>query len=193
MRYRDLSTRTLGGVTMRHMLLITAMLASPLALGSVGEAQDRQTGAPVTGAGGLRTYEGTFDAGAGVSGSIKLFADFATRTMRADLTIPSLPSDGVMMPPNHFTPSGAILANKDGPPSYSLTQGAAYSPEPQGARRTQKHQSGSSYILLTGSFWGPGSDALDTSGSFAANFCVPETQCKEVSSVAGTYSATALK
>jgi hypothetical protein len=178
---------------MRHMLLITAMIASPFAVGSMGAAQDRPASAPVSGSSNLRTYEGTFNFGPGVSGSIKLFADFKSRTMRADLTIPPLQSDGVTMPPEHFTPSGPIIANKDGPASYSLTEGAAYSPEPQAVRRTLKRQSGSPYILLTGSFWGPGADALDTSGSFAANFCVPETQCKEISSVAGTYSATAIK
>jgi hypothetical protein len=178
---------------MRQILLTTTILGLPFALGAAVEAQDIRMGTPLSSNdvpnGGLRTYQGTFDLGSGVTGIIKLFADFKSRSMSADLTIPPLRSDGAVSSPENYAPSGPI--SKDAPVSYTLTQGTAYSPEPQGTRHDR--QSRSAHILLTGSFWGPGASTRETSGTFVASFCVPETNCRETSSVAGTYSASAIR
>ena len=159
---------------MRQIFLVPALIGLQFALGSMAGAQDIQS-----------TYEGTFDLGLGVTGIIKLFADLKSSSMRADLTIP--PSDGTLSP-EHFTPSGLI--SKDAPRVYELTQGTAYSPELKGTRTTHSRPSRSPYILLTGSFWDHSSGG-DTSGSFTANFCVPDTHCSEMISVAGTFAASA--
>jgi hypothetical protein len=167
----------------RQMLLATATIIG-LQFALSCEAQDIES-PPVS------IYEGTFE-GPSITGSIKLFADFKARSISADMMIPSFQFGSVTLPPEHFRPSGPII-DKDGPASYTLTQGVAYSPEPQAARKTQKRQSHSPYILLTGSFWGPGASTRETSGTFVATFCVPETHCSEMSSVAGTYSARAIR
>jgi hypothetical protein len=171
---------------MRQMLLATSIIAgSQFALGAGVGAQNADIDTP------LRTYEGTFESAPGVTGIIKLIADFKSRSISADLAIPSPQSGAGMLPPESFRPSGLI--SKDEPTSYMLTQGAAFSAEPSHAQRTER-QPHSSYILLTGSFWRiPGAGTRETSGTFVANFCVPETHCREMSSVAGTYSARAIR
>ena len=180
---------------MRQILLATAIIGLQFALGAVVEAQDTRTGAPLSRnnvpSEGLRTYQGTFDLGSGVTGTIKLFADFKSLSISADLTIPSLRFDGAVSSPENYAPSDLI--SKDAPASYMLTKGTAFSPEPQGTRRTHDRPARSPYILLTGSFWGPGASTRETSGTFVASFCVPETNCSERSSVAGTYSARAIR
>jgi hypothetical protein len=166
---------------MRQVLFATAtIIVLQFALNC--EAQDIES-PPV------RIYEGMFE-GPSITGSIKLFADFKARSISADFTIPSLPSGVAISPAENFTPSGPI--SKEEPASYTLIQGTAYSAAPQ-AQRTQRRQSHSPYILLTGSFWGPGASTRETSGTFVATFCVPETHCAEMSSVAGTYSARAIR
>jgi hypothetical protein len=169
-----------------------AIIGSQFAV--VAEAEDIQMSAPLRSenvpSGGPRSYEGTFDLGQGVTGVIRLFADITSRSMKADLTIPSLRFGGAISQPERFTPSGPI--SKDEPVVYELTQGTAFSPEPEGTRGTHSRPARSPHILLTGSFWGRSSGG-DTSGSFTANFCVPDTHCSEINSVAGTYWARATK
>lgn len=174
---------------MRKILLATAMAGSLLVLGSPVKAEDFSVNTPfVTGNHlphkGVAVYDGTYALSggyAGVTGAVQITVDFAALDISADLTIPSLGTGGATSPPEHYTPSGVISLNGKKAASYTLTEGVSFS-------------SDMPFISMSGTF--SGSNARNTTGSFQANFCVPEPDCSSpyvVRSVTGTFSATSHK
>jgi hypothetical protein len=171
---------------MRKTLLATAITGSLLVLGSPIKADDFSINAAPTGGDdlpkkGTATYSGTFALSgvwAGVAGPIELYVDFATGTVIADLTIPSLGQGAVASTPEHYTPEGDITLNgKKAEASYVLTEGVSFSAD-------------SPFIAVSGSFSGP--HGRNTAGSFDANFCYEacSTGVYVVRSISGTFSAT---
>jgi hypothetical protein len=171
---------------MRKALLATAMIVSLLFGSPVGAQDFTVTGSLTDSASlpkkGAFTYTGTFEltsgAGTGLTGPVQVSVDFATGNVSADLTIPQIGSGQLgTSPPIPYTPTG-VISGKNKKASYDLTQGVSFSQfDP--------------YIALSGSFLGP--RAASTTGTFNANFCVPEPDCNSpyvVRSVSGTFTAT---
>jgi hypothetical protein len=168
---------------MRKTLLATVIVS--LMFGSSVSAQDFTINAPLSNSANLpkqgsATYHGTYELSGvwtGITGDVQVTVDFTTGNVSADLTIPPLGSGNATSPSEHYTPSG-IISGKGKHAGYTLTQGVSLSADMP-------------FISMSGTFFGP--RALNTLGTFDANFCVPEPDCSSpfvVRSVTGTFSAT---
>jgi hypothetical protein len=131
---------------------------------------------------GTATYTGTWTlnssvtVGAGMSGPITIYVDFASGAVSATLTIPAInPGTVGALPQTTFTPSGVIARSE--PPMYTITQGALFG-----------GQAYPSFISLSGSFQGPRGG--DTAGTFSGDIEAP-AEPGVYGDLAGTFSATA--
>ena len=155
---------------MRKTLCTTAIIGSLLMYGLPARAENPMAAAK----GGTADYVGSYALGgvyAGVTGAIDVSVNFGTRSVGANLTIPSLVNT-ITSPPVTYTPTGT-LTKQD---TYTLTQGVSFSGDINNA-----------YISLSGTL---DKKALNTSGTFSGNFCVEcGTGIITVRSVTGTFSA----